>query len=661
MKKFSFLVLAAAGLLMTACSDKDVAENTAQKGTEEFTDGAFIGVTLQLPSAQSNSTRANEDFTDGQTDEFEVKNATLYIFKGDNEDAATFVGQYVIGTGEQWEKEGETTDNVTSTYSKATQISNELAEEMADNTNTANYYAYVIVNNPGVDAVATGATFEQFKTREWNLIGTPVAAQENIGEDGLLMTNAPVCNYAGGSKSPAANKNIAEEASAGAPEVAYTTLAKLDKTKVYATAAAAQTNPAGCIYIERAAVKITVKVKDGVTTVGNGTGAPAISFSNWQIINYPETFYNTRQVEADWGNLVSYITALDEYGNSDITTADFTNWNANNQYRFVSKDAFAPQKPGTTGHTEAYRTYFAKDKTYTTNGGLQRTKADDLHWIAMDKRGFTVENTFDVAHQIWQNTTMVTFKTVVKKGSDPADFFTFNGGDELFDQTNALNKVQSGLSNVPSVKTALKNIADALFALDQADDTDPTHVFGYNVTLTVAVDGTLSTSKNEVPLKYDFTVTATGANSTKTKSNVTDALKDALTAAVNAAKANFKLSFYKDGVTYYTARIQHFGEYETPWSATKPFQTVAPGSTVQQIYGVGATPDRSADRFLGRYGVVRDNWYKLEVDAVNHIGTAEPLDVAGEGKNTPDDQIENYISVHVHIVPWVIRNQSITF
>ena len=72
--------------------------------------------------------------------------------------------------------------------------------------------------------------------------------------------------------------------------------------------------------------------------------------------------------------------------------------------------------------------------------------------------------------------------------------------------------------------------------------------------------------------------------------------------------------------------------------------------------------DHSAKRFLGRYGVVRDNWYRLTVDAVNHIGTAEPVDVSAEGnKNIPDDEIKNYIAVHVHIMPWVIRNQNITF
>ena len=648
MKKLSLLALAAAGLLMVGCSEKDSDENnTSQQGTEQFTDGAFIGVTLQLPSAQANTTRANEDFDDGVADEFEVKNAMLYIFKGSNEDDAVFVGQYVIGKGSDWEADGAPTtgkDNVTSTYTKATKISNELAEEMANTENTANYYAYVIVNNPGVDAVATGTTFGEFKTREWSLIGTPVAEQENtteINKNGLLMTNAPVCEDQGGSiPAPVADDK-------------YYTLVKLDKSKVYATASAAQTNPAGCIFIERAAVKITVSAT--ATHVGDSEG-PSITFNEWQIINYPSTFYNTRQIEPTWGNLISYITAVNTTTkNSDITTTDFANWNVNNQYRFVSNNAFNPQVPD--AHTGPYRTYFAKDPTYTSNGGLNRTQAVTDKWIAMNKRGFTVENTFDVEHQIWQNTTMVTFKATIGSG----DFYTVNGGDEIYTQTNALNEVQNGVANLPTVKSAINAAITKLITLSKTSATDET-LYAYTITPTVTFKTTPTASANSVEMVVDYTVTGGNASSTKTKDDIKDLTEGTnLTTALNDALENYTISFYKGGVAYYNARIQHFGEYETPWSATKPFQTVAPGSTVQQIYGVGATSDLSADRFLGRYGVVRDNWYKLKIGAVNHIGTAEPINVAGEGKNTPDDQIENYISVHVHIVPWVIRNQSISF
>lgn len=692
MKKFSLFALAAAGMLLGACSDKDAAQDI--QGGQNFTDGAFIGVTLQLPSAQNNSTRANEDFDDGDANEFAVHNAILYIFKGASEDDATFVGQYVIGTGTDWEDDlgtaGESSSpyNVTSTYSKATQISNELAAEMADNTNTANYYAYVIVNNPGVDAVATGATFAQFKARQWNLIGSPVAEAANIGSDGLLMTNAPVCNYAGGSQSPAAAKAAAEAAAAAGTtvdDVAYTTLVKLDKTKVFATEASAIAAPAGCIFIERAAVKISVEATSGAAHVGSSTG-PAVTFTNWQIINYPETFYNTRKVQSAWGSLVSYIEELDADGNSDISTVStspkyFANWKLSNQYRFVSGTAFNPQLPGS--HYGPFRTYFAEDPTYTTDGGLLRPQAQDGHWIAMNTHGYTVENTFDVEHQTWKNTTMVTFKAQIGDGSD---FFTVNDADEMFIATAAVGTsgdpgyvpaktavenvqeyVQAEIAKLPNVKAALQAACAELAAADvaawEADPANagiPSPAYEYGASVTVSV--TATAAANEAAYTVNYAITGKNADSQKTKADLQTATATAITNALTAGKAVYKVNLHEDGIAYYNARIQHFGEYETPWSATKPFQTVAPGTTVQQIYGFGANPDLSATRFLGRYGVVRDNWYKLSIDAVKHIGTAEPIDVSSSDKGgTPDDQIENYISVHVHIVPWVIRNQKISF
>ena len=131
MKKLSFLALAAVGLLLGACSsDKDEVTNP-EKGSE-YVDGAFVGISIQLPSATNNVTRANEDLEDGDNDEFAVKDATLYIFKGASEAAAVYVGSYTMGTN--FETDGGAT--VTSTYSNATQIDNTLAADI--NTNKAN-------------------------------------------------------------------------------------------------------------------------------------------------------------------------------------------------------------------------------------------------------------------------------------------------------------------------------------------------------------------------------------------------------------------------------------------------------------------------------------------------------------------------------------------
>ena len=633
MKKLSLFALAAAGLFLGACSNDD-SVNEAAQNAQDFTDGAFIGVSIQMPSAMA-PTRANEDFDDGVASEYAVKDANLWIFSGADEASAKYVAQYQIGT--TFVEDGG--NNVTSTMNDATQISNELAEQITKSAATVKYYGYVILNNNGVDAVCDASTtFADFKARQWNKIGTPVAegadpTAEGAFPNGLLMTNSPVSAEAGGA------------AAAPTTDDKYSTLVELDKTKIFATRAAAIAAPAACIFVERAAVKISVETATGANKVGTASDAPAIAFNNWQIVNFPDNYYNTRKVQAAWGDLAS-----------DATATDFSLWKDANKFRFVSGTAFAPQLP--QPHTGPFRTYFAEDPTYNADVLLNRPQADVAnHWIAMNIPGYTIENTFDVQRQKWGNTTQVCFKATIADGSD---FYTLNGGDTFVadPQTTVTNLV----SGLPAVKNALQTAIDNLVQADK-DAWTTTGVegkFGYTASVSVTFkDGAPTASKDNVELQATYTI-APKDGATDSHATAASATDDAaIKAALAAALPSYVVSFHKGGVAYYNARIQHFGEYETPWSISKPFQTVIPGTTIAQIYG---TDPEATQRFLGRYGVVRDNWYKLTIDKVMHIGTAEPIDVSAEGKkDIPDDQIENYIAVHVHIIPWVLRYQSVNF
>lgn len=625
MKKFSFLALAAVGLLLGACSsDKDEVTNP-EKGSE-YVDGAFVGISIQLPSATNHATRANEDLLDGDADEYAVKDATLYVFKGASETVAKYVGSYTMGTS--FETDGGAT--VTSTYSNATQIDNTLAADINTNkTNTSvKYYAYVVVNNNGqIGPIDGSVTFADFSKRQFNAFGSPVAAEKNIDSNkGLLMTNAPVSAAQGGS------------AAAPTTEANYSTLVEIDKTKVFSTADAAKAAPAACVYVERAAVKITVSE----ATTLDKTALGGFTLDGWQIINYEPTYYNTRQIDPAWGDLAS-----------DADETKFALWagvKTTNEYRFVSYRDFDPAK--NAAHTgQPYRTFFAKDPHYNADvvtgatSALSKTVAGET-WIDAGKHGYTTENTFDVTRQKWQNTTMATLRVKFNGG---AGFYMIGGDDAKYTEATVKTKLAANLTSTPVVSNALQTACEAL----AGSTTDV-----YTATLTVSFTAP-TVGKNGVPYTVDFAISS--STGTKTQADLTTDQQNDVVSALATGMAAYALNFYAGGYAYYNIRIQHFGEYETPWSSTEPFQTVAPGSTVQEIYGVGETSDMSDARFLGRYGVVRDNWYKLSVDAITKIGSAEPVNVTGTGKNTPDDEIENYISVHVHILPWVIRNQSVNF
>lgn len=614
MKKFSLLALAAAGLLLGACSsDKDDVNSTQQQASM---DDAYIGISIQLPN-QSSMTRANEDFADGETDEFTVIDATLYIFSGSSESDATYVAQYAIGT--DYAPDGAT--NVTSTYStNAIKIGNDVAANIKKyaSDNTKHYYAYVIINNNSA-ITATPTTFSAFKDLPFATIGdNAIAAQKNIGPNGLLMTNAPVSSVAGGSSAPTGAQ--------------YTTLVEIDKNKVYSTAAEAKAHEAACIFVERAAVKITVT--DNVAT--KTADGNAWTFEGWQIFNFAPTYYNTRHVEADWGSLFSaYVTT-----------------GTKSQYRFVSPTAFAPQVP--SNHPGPYRTYFAKDLTYNEETPtLSRPQAVvDGSWIPSGNHGYTTENTFDVDHQTWQHTTQVAFRLRFNGGTG---FYMVKGDDAIYTAVNAQTKVSTLITKVPEVQGLLREACEAI-----SNRITGKPEITSSITVTMPATPARGNQAYTVTYSFDNSGTAVTLQDTDTKlvGGTPAKFSDLIDAAITTAKASFTVDYYAGGYAYYAARIKHFGDVETPWAADGEYIT-APGTTISEIYGSNST--NRTKNFLGRYGVVRDNWYQLSLDGVSKIGSAEPINVTGSGKDTPDDEIENYLSVHVHIVPWVLRTQSVNF
>lgn len=66
---------------------------------------------------------------------------------------------------------------------------------------------------------------------------------------------------------------------------------------------------------------------------------------------------------------------------------------------------------------------------------------------------------------------------------------------------------------------------------------------------------------------------------------------------------------------------------------------------------------------LGRYGVVRNNWYGLQINSVSNPGTPwipDPTDPDDPTKpDTPDDENELYLSVKITVNPWTYWAQGV--
>jgi len=660
---------------MVGCSDKDTVVENPSQNVEDFDNGAYLGISLSLPTADNNVTRANDSLSNGTAEEFAVMNATLYIFRGAASGAekdAKFVKYVSLGTKyEQDDQPGINPDEwnlptpridtkITSTsISEATRIPNTLASEIkADQTNQ--YYAYVIINHnsqvpdnlvSAMDNEEGATTFGSFSDVQFSEIGADIAAEKNIHEGGLLMTNAPICSKPGGSAAPADGAK-------------YSTLVPLDKSKIFGSVAQAKAEPAACVYVERAAVKITVEDNLGSATLDGYN----VSIEGWQVINNEKTYYNTRHINysgtaaEDWG----------PYFNENVAAA-----RSHTKYRFVSINPFEPTKPSDLKegyeHTLGYRTYFAYDPHYNTdatndgsgNTTLANTVATDSRWITKadgKTHAYTTENTFDVVHQTWRNTTMVTIKVQLKKNNAAAaDFYTVGkGGQTMFPKTDAEATIHNLILNDPTVAAKVEA------CLTELATTYPNEVIKPVLTVTLA---SVSSATTGVGISYTIGFkhgttdvdNYSGTNLTNLTTAINEYIhpKEGSTLQTDKYNDPVLVSLYKGGISYYNVRIQHFGEFETPWSATGSYISGG-GANVNEIYGIGQNPDKSKERFLGRYGVVRDNWYKLSITGITKIGSATPVDPSLTTPDTPDDEIENYLSVHVHILPWVLREQGVT-
>ena len=93
------------------------------------------------------------------------------------------------------------------------------------------------------------------------------------------------------------------------------------------------------------------------------------------------------------------------------------------------------------------------------------------------------------------------------------------------------------------------------------------------------------------------------------------------------------IRYYKEGTSYYYATaIRHFNDDETPW-------------TSGEAYGI---------QHLGRYGVVRNNWYEVNINSISGPGEPEIVEPGG-----PDDKAEGYIRAEINVLSWAKRSQNV--
>lgn len=370
----------------------------------------------------------------------------------------------------------------------------------------------------------------------------------------------------------------------------------VDIKGVYASKEEAQANPATTIYVERGLAKVTMK--DFATkgySIGDGTtyAGATVKIEKWQLDVTNKSTFPVHQIG----------------GLSSTTTGFAKIWSTP---RFYDGD-----------NKTFKRVYWGVDPNYNNadyqdlancKTAFKMIENNDVTGAAGEANPqYCLENTFDLNNMKQGQTTRVVFKAVFTPNgfTAPATFYKIGNNTAIWKEANLKQQIKTVALNVMGITTPEEQ---AKYDVDLSKGTNISGVAGHQH---------LVKAEN---------ITYSGeATSSKVNPAAITAINEKL-----GLSAETGISTYLNGEAYYIARIKHFNEM-TPWT---------PGTA----YG------SENEKFLGRYGVLRNNWYELSVNKVSGLGYPDVPEVK---PTLPDDENDQYISVSVKILSWAKRSQNV--
>lgn len=445
------------------------------------------------------------------------------------------------------------------------------------NVDTKNqYYVLVLLNNNKTGGVKVALPTVGQSYNEWNSQNLTPSVDDLAADNNFYMANAPLK----GTASP-------------------TTLVTINKEHIYSSKEKAEAGTsAATVYVERGVAKMSVndpKTKTVIDKATNTSTQSTVEFNNWAL---------------DITNKKTYAVH-----NIDGLSTDFSAiWTTP---RFIGTNS---------------RVYWGKDPNYNLDH-LNKTDKEaereaEFNFIKATsgiKKTFTesaycLENTFNLANMYQGQTTRVIFKATYT----PKDA----AGNPLADKDGTFYTIgnMTTILNEAALKTAVNTAATSVLPGCTVDYTNLKTEGSHVITLADIKDSTGTT----LVADKDYS----GKTGTVIVKEINDKL--GLIDGAGHAEAMVGINTYAQGVTYYIARVKHFGSL-TPWNSGESYGT-------------------DNVKYLGRYGMLRNNWYELTVGNVYGPGYpgVPPVD-----PNQPDDENEKYLSVGVKILSWAKRSDTV--
>lgn len=580
--KHLFGLAAIAAMTASCSSNEDLGTAGPGTGTNE-TGVGYATFTINLPSVSGSTTsgargtRATDAgggavVDPGTEDEYKVANATALIFQKYGSDEGSYK---FVESVELPDANVAWNDDTEDGVTKSKKLVAKLT-----NVDTKNTYGVLILLN---NKTASGDVKIKLPTagqsyNDWNNTAQTPKVADLAATDNFYMANAPL-NESG----------------------SVTTLVTIDKNNIYATPTEAESGTkAANVYVERGVAKMTVATPGTITVKDKAnpkvTTKSEVTFSNWALDITNQKTYAVHNID----DLSTDFSAI-------WTTARFTGINK--------------------------RVYWGKDPNYkmdelnTADDVNDKKRKEEFNFITatseidkdFTKPVYCLENTFNLANMYQGQTTRVIFKA------------TYTPKD---DKGNSLAETDGTFYTIGNLTTILNKtkLEDALTAA--AKSVLPS---GYKVDYTkLKTEGSHVITLEDIKDSSDKPLVADKDYSGKTGDEIVAAINDKLGLKAGRKEEMVGINTYLKGVTYYIARVKHFGSL-TPWNS-------------------GESYGDNNEKYLGRYGMLRNNWYELTVGNVYGPGYpgVPPVD-----PTLPDDENEKYLSVSVKILSWAKRSDTV--
>ena len=571
---FGLAVIAA--MTASCSSNEDLGTAGPGTGTNEAGVG-YATFTINLPSVSG--TRATDaggaEMNEGTEEEYAVKSATALIFEkyGADEGSYKFVESVDLPTAAaDWTD--DTTDGITTTSKK-------LVAKLTNVDAKNQYCVLVLLNNNKTGGVKVALPTAGQSFNEWNSQILTPSVDDLAANNDFYMANAPL-NESGSVK----------------------TLVTIDKENIYPTKEKAEAGTSAAdVYVERGVAKMTVADPGTKTVKDKATSANTqskVTFSKWALdITNKKTF------------AVHNIDGLSKDFPAIWTTTRFTG--INNRVYWGTDPNY-----NLAGLNTADDVYDAKRKEEFNIIDATSKIDKDFANTTNTNPVYCLENTFNLANMYQGQTTRVIFKAKYVPGGDLADedgtFYTIGNMTTILNET----KLKA------AVEAAATSVLPSGYKVDYAKlKTEGSHV----ITPEVIVDDATGTTHLDKDATY---------GGTKTGAEIVKEINDKLGLKDGRPEEMVGINTYLNGVTYYIARVKHFGAL-TDWHS-------------------GESYGENNAKYLGRYGMLRNNWYELKVGSVYGPGYpgVPPVD-----PTLPDDENEKYLSVSVKILSWAKRSDTV--